>query len=65
MTPRDLMTFLGRAISRFSSPLIFASHVTLAFVVLCLVLIDLIAAEWAMTGGKMLDLNATAGWTGP
>jgi hypothetical protein len=53
MQRREFSTLLSRAIKRCGIDVIFVSNIVFALIVVALIAIDLVAAEYAVTGGKM------------
>jgi hypothetical protein len=54
MRRREFITLLTRAIKHCDIDVIFVSNIVFALVVIALIAIDLVAAEYAVTGGKMM-----------
>jgi hypothetical protein len=54
MKRREFITLLGGHLKHWGVNLIFAGNIAFALIVLGLLAIDLVAAEYAATGGKMI-----------
>ena len=57
MRRREFNTLLSRAIKHGGIDVIFVSNMVFALIVVALIAIDLIAAEYAVTGGKMMAFH--------